>query len=99
VHGTAAFAGGALVGTAGTAGLVVYRRNGKQDRVVDPELPRNHLMAMARDPSTGVIVASIDCTIGRAVSIVNLERDSARMHRTGRRLHAVRTFSPIAVAL
>ena len=135
VHGTAAFAGGALVGTAGTSGLIVYRRNGKQDRVVDTELPRNHLMAMARDASTGIIVASVDCMVGRAVSIVNLERNSARMRRTacgdavavadgvaaiagtdralrghtrpavylvdirsGRRLHAVRTFSPIAVA-
>jgi hypothetical protein len=135
VHGTAAFAGGSLVGTAATSGLVVYRRNGAQGRFVDPGLPRTHLMAMARDPSTGNIVAAVDCMAGRAVSVVNLRRGTARMRRsacgdaiavaggvaaiagtdrnlrgrtrpavylidlrTGRRLHAVRTFSPIAVA-
>ena len=136
VHGTAAFAGGTLVGTAGVADLVVYRRNGRRHRFVETRLPRNHLMAMGRDPSTGTIVAAVDCTVGRAVSIVNLARGSARVRRsacgdavavsggvaviagtdrslrgrtrpavhlvdarTGRRLHAVRTFSPIAVAL
>lgn len=136
VHGTAAFSGGTLVGTAATAGLVVYRRNVAEPRFVDPGLPRNHLMAMARDRRTGRIVTSVECTVGRAVSFVDVGRNSARMHRsgcgdaiaaadglaaiaatdrtlrgrvragvylidtrTGRQLHFVRTFSPIAVAL
>ena len=59
MHGTAAFAGGSLVGTAATSGLAVYRRNGTQGPVVDPGLPRSHLMAMARDASTGSIVAAV----------------------------------------
>ena len=43
--------------------------------------PRNHLMALARDPSTGAVVTVVTCFVANAVSIVDVAKGSARVYR------------------
>ncbi len=81
VHGAAAFAGDDLVGTSGSTELAVYGRD-SEHRTIDTRLPRNHLMALARDASTGAIVTAVTCTVANAVSIVDVAEGRARVHRS-----------------
>ncbi len=80
VHGAAAFAGDDLVGTSGSTELAIYSRDGRPRRI-ETELPRNHLMALARDPSTGAVVTAVTCWVANAVSIVDVATGSARVYR------------------
>ena len=80
MHGAAAFAGDDVVGTSGSTELAVYGGDA-EPRMIDTRLPRNHLMALARDPSTGAVVTAVTCWVAKAVSIVDVATGGTRVYR------------------
>jgi hypothetical protein len=80
VRGAVEFIGSALIGTTGSPDLALYRRGIPEPRAVRTLLARNRLTALARDRSSGLLLAASPCTSARGFSVIDLNRNSARAY-------------------